>query len=119
MFTLERSSVIALVIAGCVAGLACRRDPEPATDAAPAIDAAQARKLVLDKYRALFTGTYYRLDDKYHEYPPLSVDDFHKAVLADGIWDVRCEPLVGYFVTGRVAQDGSWVDLEQVGFANQ
>jgi hypothetical protein len=98
--------------------LACRPAPESAP-ARPHIDLVQARRLVLEKYRALFTRKYFRLDDEYHEFPPLSEAHFKRVVLKSDAWDVRCEPLAGHYVIGRVGLTGDWVELNQVGFANQ
>ena len=109
----------AAVIVGTVLVTSCT---EPTAAPAPEpirIDAAKARALLLAKYRQLFARKYYRVDDEYHEFPPLAEDDFRHVTLNDDAWDVRCEPLVGYYVTGRVAKDGAWVDLDRVGFANQ
>ena len=83
------------------------------------ISATQARALVVAKYTRLFARAYYRIDDEYHQFPELSEADLREVTLRDDGWDVRCDPLAGLYVIGRVAKDGSWVDLDRVGVANQ
>ena len=70
-----------------------------------------------DKYRDLFSDKYFRLEGECRQFPPLSEYWFDSVVLKDDVWEVRCEPLAGYVVTGRVALSGAWVDLSEVGFS--
>jgi hypothetical protein len=88
---------------------------------APAIDAGEARKLVLERYRHLFGNTYWRdhRDGSYQPFPPLELEQFREVRREGDVWVVKCAPPAGYSVRARVAADGSWVDLEHVGYASR
>jgi hypothetical protein len=91
--------------------------PAPAARAPTTISEALARKLAIDRYRDLFTGTYWRsADGAYHAFPPLDEADL-VVEEEDNVLVVTCAPLRGYHMQVRVAKGGEWVELVNVGYA--
>jgi len=80
---------------------------------------SSSSELVLERYRHLFGNTYWHdsRDDSYKPFPPLDLERFRNVQREGDVWIVKCDPLAGYNVRARVAADGSWVDLEHVGYA--
>jgi hypothetical protein len=95
------------------AATSCGGDP-PAHPALQAIDAVQARKLVLAKYRQLFADKFVQHGAEYVGFPSLDEAAFTSVVRKDHGWEVRCDPPVGYVVTARVSLAGDWVQLDEV-----
>lgn len=101
--------------------VACN-SPEPpsptSTPAAPArISDALARKLAVERYRHLFSNTYWRsADGSYQAFPPLEEAGF-AVEEEDGVLVVTAAPLRGYHMQARVAKGGEWVELVNVGYA--
>jgi hypothetical protein len=92
--------------------------PPPEPERRPSISEDRARTLAAERYRHLFENRYFRdpRDGSYHVFEPLEAKEFQ--VRDDGeAWLVARDGLRGFIVHARVAKNGSWVDLTQVGYA--
>jgi len=85
------------------------------------IDEGTARNLAIDQYNQLFCDKYIlnSADSKYHQFPQLDTNYFHKAEIKDGCWQLAGTPPAGWFVSARVSLDGKWVQLTSVGFSTK
>jgi hypothetical protein len=109
-------------LAGCDQQPPAPREPPamyPVVPPSTAIDANRARELVLERYRHLFGNAYWHdaRDDSYKPFAALDLERFRDVHREGDVWIVKCDPLAGYNVRARVAADGSWVDVEHVGYA--
>jgi hypothetical protein len=85
------------------------------------VDATQAKVLLLQRYRKLFGDKYLRdpAGGEYFAFPPLSEGQFQFVEEHGDAWHVRCEPPAGLAVEGRVAKNGSWVEILRVSYASE
>lgn len=124
---LRRAHLLALLVAA-VAWCCAACDPKPATPSEPStftvvpkvnIEPDQARDLVIARYTALFGALYLRdpLSGDYRHLAPLQRSDLREVETEGSAWMVRCNRLAGFHLSARVAKDGSWVELIDVGYA--
>jgi hypothetical protein len=92
----------------------------PVEPLAPQVDQAQAKRLMLRRYRALFKDMHLRdrRDDKYISFPPLDESVFTRVEAAKDAWIVEADPNAGYIIRGRVAKSGDWVELTEVSYTD-
>lgn len=85
------------------------------------ISETAARRLVLERYRQLFTQLYLRDDatGKYHAFPPLEEAAFQVVSQDEAAWIVRAAPAAGVEVDARVGKRGEWIDVKSIGYSDE
>jgi hypothetical protein len=109
-----------IVLGGCARSDAGRQQPVQTEDEGR-ISGAEARRLVLQQYRQLFSALYLRDDatGKYHAFPPLEEAAFRIVEQRPDGWIIRADPPAGVEVDARVGRRGDWVEIRSIGFADQ
>jgi hypothetical protein len=84
------------------------------------ISEAEAKRLLLRRYRALFKDMHLRdaRNGEYISFPPLDQSVFTRVEAAGDAWIVEADPNTGYILRARVGKSGDWVDLTEVSYTD-
>lgn len=112
-----------LLGASCALCLFACTPPEgkvPAPTPAASISQAEAKRLLLNRYRQLFKDMHLKdpRNGEYISFPPLDESVFTRVEAAGDAWIVHADPNTGYILRGRVAKSGDWVDLTEVSYTD-
>lgn len=110
-------TILSLMLATLLGCASSATSPQ-ADGAAPSIDQAAAKALVVNAYRGLFRSAYSRnpTSGNCAQYPELRESDLNSVISRGEAWLVETGGTAGWTVTARVDKHGDWVEFLSVGF---